>query len=192
MSKQIEQTLDRYRDGRDRLIELMFKAIYESPWLAAAIGIQPKRRDVARRHLVDLGAGAAQAAQAEEVETFIDEGSLLDAWARLLIYVRPRGEPVDERPFNMVRRMIEEMKPEILPSFAALKAAIKRQAYALAFDEERALAALPKLAPDIDNRRRGLRRRVVSDARARRADARPERALPPRRERARARRGGGA
>jgi hypothetical protein len=52
--------------------------------------------------------------------------------------------------------MIEEMKPDILPSLAALKAAITRQAYALAFDEERALAALPKLAPDIDNRRRGF------------------------------------
>ena len=52
--------------------------------------------------------------------------------------------------------MIEEMKPEGRPSLAALKAAIKRQAYALALDEERALAALPKLAPDMDNRRRGL------------------------------------
>ena len=28
--------------------------------------------------------------------------------------------------------------------------------YALALDEERALAALPKLAPDMDQRRRGL------------------------------------
>ena len=39
------------------------------------------------------------------------------------------------------------MQPDVRPSLAALKAAIKRQAYALALDEERALAALPKLRP---------------------------------------------
>ena len=49
----------------------------------------------------------------------------------------------------MVRRMIEEMKPENIPSLAALKAAVKRQAFVLALDEERAIAALPKLAPDM-------------------------------------------
>ena len=72
------------------------------------------------------------------------------------MYVRPPGEAADERPFNLFRRMIEEMEPESRPSLAALKAAIKRQVYALALDEARALAALPKLAPDMDQRRRGL------------------------------------
>lgn len=52
--------------------------------------------------------------------------------------------------------MIEEMQPDARPSLAALKAAIKRQVYALALDEERALAALPRLAPDMGNRRRGF------------------------------------
>ena len=67
--------------------------------------------------------------------------------------------------------MIDEMKPESRPSLAALKAAIKRQAFVLALDEERAIAALPKLAPEMDERRRGLRRRADGDERARRADA---------------------
>ena len=81
---------------------------------------------------------------------------MLDAWARLLIYVRPEGSAVDERPFNMVRRMIEELKPENAPSLAALKAAVKRQAFILALDEERAIAALPKLAPEMRHRRQGF------------------------------------
>jgi hypothetical protein len=85
----------------------------------------------------------------------MEEGTLLDAWARLIIYVRPEG-PVDERPFNMVRRMIEELKPENVPSLAALKAAIKQQAFVLALDEERAIAALPKLAPEMRHRRQGF------------------------------------
>jgi hypothetical protein len=55
----------------------------------------------------------------------------------------------------MVRRMIDELKPENVPSLAALKAAVKQQAFVLALDEERAIAALPKLAPEMRHRRQG-------------------------------------
>ena len=51
--------------------------------------------------------------------------------------------------------MLEETKPENIPSLAALKAALKRQAFVLALHEERAIAALPALAPDTKLRRRG-------------------------------------
>ena len=51
--------------------------------------------------------------------------------------------------------MLEETKPENIPSLAALKAALKRQAFVLALHEERAIAALPALAPDTQVRRRG-------------------------------------
>ncbi len=156
VSKQIEQALDRYRDGRDRLTELAFKAIYESPLLAAVVGINTKTPGHDGPSTPTWEIEQLKLLKRKEAETFIDEGTLLDAWARLLIYVRPRGEAVDERPFNLVRRMIEEMQPDARPSLAALKAAIKRQVYALALDEERALAALPRLAPDMGNRRRGF------------------------------------
>ena len=52
--------------------------------------------------------------------------------------------------------MLEEMKPEPRPSLDDVKQAIKRQFYALALDEERALAALPALAPEMAQRRRGF------------------------------------
>ena len=52
--------------------------------------------------------------------------------------------------------MIEELKPENVPSLAALKAAVKQQAFVLALDEERAIAALPKLAPEMRHRRQGF------------------------------------
>ena len=47
MSGRIEQALDQYRDARDEMSERMFKAIYESPWLAAAVGID--ERSLGRR-----------------------------------------------------------------------------------------------------------------------------------------------
>lgn len=51
--------------------------------------------------------------------------------------------------------MIDELKPENVPSLAALKAAVKRQALVLALDEERAIAALPRLVPEMRHRRQG-------------------------------------
>ena len=49
VSKQIEQALDQYRDVRDRHVRAAFKAIYESPWLAAAVGVEPRSRAHAAR-----------------------------------------------------------------------------------------------------------------------------------------------
>ena len=52
--------------------------------------------------------------------------------------------------------MIEEMDPEHRPALAAVKAAIKRQAFVVALDEERAIAALPALIPEMHHRRKGI------------------------------------
>jgi hypothetical protein len=85
----------------------------------------------------------------------MESGTLVDAMARLLLYVGREDKVGDERPFNLLRRMLKETSPEAVPSLAALKAAVKRQAFVLALDEERAIAALPGLAPDMQTRRRG-------------------------------------
>ena len=156
MSAQIEDALDRYRDVRDDLVERTFKAIYESPWLAAAVGL--KAGDANAR-------GPAEATweheelkrlKRAEIESQIESGTVLDAWARLLLYVGRQDKTVDERPFNLLRRMMEEANPEYVPSLGAVKAAIKRQAFVLALHEERAITALPKLVPDMQLRRRGF------------------------------------
>jgi pimeloyl-ACP methyl ester carboxylesterase len=155
VSAQIEEALDRYRDARDAASERLFKALYESPWLAAAVGIQPGSRS-------QRGAGAPAWEREElkrlklaEIEDWVETGTLADAWARLLLYLGREDRIADERPFNMLRKMIEETKPENVPSLAVLKAALKRQAFVLALHEERAIAALPALAPDMKLRRRG-------------------------------------
>jgi hypothetical protein len=155
VSAQIEEALDRYRDVRDELSERLFKGLYESPWLAAAVGIQPGSRSHRGARDITWERDELKRLKLEEIESWIESGTLADAWARLVLYLRPEGKAVDVRPFNLVRRLIEETKPENVPSLAVLKAAVKRQAYVLALHEERAIAALPKLAPDMNLRRRG-------------------------------------
>src|SRR3954451_19565889 len=98
-SNAIVQWLDQYRVLRDGLHERAFKAIYESPAMALAVGADPQapaRRGPRngtweREELANL--------KRRELEASIETGTVVDAWARLLLYVRPSGEAIDERPF---------------------------------------------------------------------------------------------
>jgi hypothetical protein len=156
VSGQIEDALDRYRDVRDDLVERMFKAIYESPWLAAAVGMKAGDGNARGPAEATWEHEELKRLKLKEIESQIESGSLVDALARLLLYVGREDKVGDERPFNLLRRMIEETKPENVPSLSVLKAALKRQAFVLALHEERAIAALPQLAPDMQLRRRGF------------------------------------
>jgi pimeloyl-ACP methyl ester carboxylesterase len=147
-SRQIVDELDRYRDGRDAFEERLFKMIYEWPWLAAMLGVDRKELGTRGPKAPTWEEEELRELKRKEVEASIDEGTTVDAWARLLLYLRPKGAGADERSFNMVKRMMEESKSDKVPSLAALRDALKRQARALALDEERAIAALPKLAAD--------------------------------------------
>jgi hypothetical protein len=154
VSEQIESALDRYRDTRDDFAERLFKGIYESPLLAAAVGMPSGKRERGAK-VQDWEHQELKRLKLAEIESWVEEGTLVDAWARLLLYVGREDHIADERPFNLLRKMLEETKPASVPSLAALKAALKRQAFVLALHEERAIAALPKLAPDAQVRRRG-------------------------------------
>jgi pimeloyl-ACP methyl ester carboxylesterase len=155
VSQQIEDALDRYRDFRDAVEENLFRAIYESPWLARAVGVRPETPGRQAAETVTWEREELAHLKRKELETLLENGTLVDAWARMLLYLRPDG-PADERPFNMVRKLIEDLRPENVPSLTALQAAMKRQALVLALDEERAIAALPKLAPEPEVAKRGL------------------------------------
>jgi pimeloyl-ACP methyl ester carboxylesterase len=155
VSGQIVEALDRYRDARDAASERLFKALYESPWLSSAVGILPGSRSQRGARAPAWEREELKRLKLNEIETSVETGTLVDAWSRLLLYLGREDQIADERPFNLLRKMIEETKPENIPSLAVLKAALKRQAFVLALHEERAIAALPALAPDMKVRRRG-------------------------------------
>jgi pimeloyl-ACP methyl ester carboxylesterase len=156
VSGRIEQSLDRVRDAKDAMSERMFKAIYEAPWLAAAVGLGADALGRRGPPSATWEHDELKRLKRQEVESQFETGSLLDAWARILLYVRREESVVDERPYNLMRRMIDEMDPEHRPALAAVKAAIKRQAFVVALDEERAIAALPALIPEMQHRRKGV------------------------------------
>ena len=159
-SDEIERSLDAYRDKRDALYERTFETIYESPWTAALVGL--KESDLGRRGARDQTWERAELKRLKrlEIESRIESGGVGDAWVRMLVYVVRDDKVIDERPFNLARRMIDELPADKRPTGDELRLMVKRQTFAVLLDEERAIAALPKLLPDPQ-----LRRRAVDAAR---------------------------
>jgi pimeloyl-ACP methyl ester carboxylesterase len=156
VSGRVERALEAYRDRRDALYERVFKVIYESPWVAAAVGLygnadprhSPRAAAALREEFARL--------KLDEISTHFETGTPFDGWVRLLIWQGMDDKVIDERPFNLIRRLGKEQPRGPLKTLSDLKEAIKQQMFVLLLDEERAIAALPKLMPDAKDRARAV------------------------------------
>jgi hypothetical protein len=160
MSTAIIEALDAYRDSRDGAMEKMFKAIWESPFAAAAVGFaQGVPPPGAPRPIKALQQEVARLRRAEAAGE-VAEGTVLDGLMRVLLYVGRDAQAIDERPFEVIRRIVRDLPPEKRPGMVDLREAVRRQFAVLRADEEGALAALPGLLPGDE-----LRRKVVAASR---------------------------
>lgn len=146
MSKQIVSALDQFRDSTEALSEAMFLAIYGSPALQAAVGVDPqavpsRRREMDPKHREFLQARIA------ELKSKIGSGGLREAGIRALLYVGSVRGMVDERSLEALRRLRQHDEPARL-TVAEFKMLVREQFFMLLLDREAALAAIPKLLPD--------------------------------------------
>ena len=148
ISKQIMAALDAWRDGRDRLAEQTFFAIYGLPALQAALGIDPASTQSLRRPAKDPWHEELLRTRIAELKARMPIGGLRAATVRALVYVGKYRGAVDERGFEIVRRLRRE--PSLAPrlSLAEFKALVREQFYLLLIDQEAALAAIPKMLPE--------------------------------------------
>jgi hypothetical protein len=167
MSDMITSGLEMWGKARDAATETFFLNTYGSPLLQAMVGLHADATSVNRRIGRDAAREAAASQAAARLEQCIDQGGLIEAAVRALIYVRfPEGK-VDERGFAALKQISTELPPAKRIGVARFKEIVKEQYVILLLDAERAIAALPKLLPS--NRRQceealGLVRRVL-DAR---------------------------
>ena len=155
ISKQIVSTLDTWRDQQEKLSEQIFLAVYGSPVLQAAVGVDPASARPNRPAKSPLHRELVQNRIAE-LKSHIAQGGLQEAVIRSLLYVGLVRGTVDERGVNALRRirLSGEASRLSLPQF---KAMAREQFFLLLLDPEAALAAIPKLVPtDINERRKGL------------------------------------
>jgi pimeloyl-ACP methyl ester carboxylesterase len=145
--------LNLFRDLRDELVERTFHAVYGSPLVQAACGIS--QNDGPPRPRPGLMPSVLAAADQEKrrLKGRIAEGSVLDAAARVLVYIGKAQHRVDKSTFEALRKLLLA-HPEV--SQAEFKAAVREQWAILAVDERAAIEALPELLPADATARRAL------------------------------------
>ena len=141
----MEQGLNHYRDLRDAATEHCFKAVYESPWLASVVGVQPARETRAAR-CDSWDKQERLQLKRQVLDPAYESGTLADGFVRLLIYVAIGRGIIDERPFNAIRRIMRDIRHEYPMTLMQLKDIARKQVFLVRLDEARALAGLPAAA----------------------------------------------
>jgi hypothetical protein len=154
-SKNIVDTLDKWRDTQEALSEALFLNIYGSPVVQAAVGIKPDadvspKLEMSPEHRTRLEARIA------ELKAQIGTGGLRECVIRGLLYVGMARGMVDERSLEALRRARAGDAGSRL-TLAQFKTIVREQFFMLLLEQEATLAAIPKLLPPgEDERRAGL------------------------------------
>ena len=143
-SRQIVKALDTWRDTVEAMSEKMFLTIYGSPALQAALGIDPASSRPQRKAAKSVLHQALTDSRIAELKSRIAVGGLREATIRALLFAGMARNAVDERGFEVVRR-IRKTHADI--SLSAFKTIVREQFYTLLIDEETALAAIPEMLP---------------------------------------------
>jgi pimeloyl-ACP methyl ester carboxylesterase len=155
VSTQLVGALDQWRDSQEALSEAMFHAIYGSPALQTAVGVDPQSAPSHRREMDPKHRELLQA-RVSELRSKIGSGGLREAGIRALLYVGSARGMVDERSLEALRRLRQADESARL-TLAEFKMLVREQFFMLLLDREAALAAIPKLLPDsMDERRRAF------------------------------------
>jgi hypothetical protein len=148
MSDFIANSLEAWGKARDALEEEIFLNTYGAPWLQAMVGLRTDHVSATRRIERDLAREAAASEMASQLRQRIENGGLAEATVRALLYVRLPESMADERGFAALKRIGSELPAAKRLGLTKFKEIVKEQFLILRLDEEKAIAALPKLLPD--------------------------------------------
>ncbi len=143
VSSWIVKGLEIFAETRDAMAESIFRGVYGSPLLQAAVGLKAKHTDEGRRILRELACTEARA----DLEADMRRGGFLEAGLRALLYVLSSEGP-DERQFNALEHLRQHAPEKERLTLSQLRDILRRQAALLRADEKKALSTLSKLLPD--------------------------------------------
>src|SRR4029077_15558904 len=154
VSHQIVAGLNAWRDMTEALAERTFLAVYVSPVLQAAVGIDPAGTRPLRKASKQPLHHELLQKRIAELKSRTPVGGLPEAVIRALLYVALARRAVDERGFEAVRQIRRTHGDMPL---AAFKALVREQFLILLVDTEAAYAALASMLPaDADTRRKAF------------------------------------
>ena len=152
-SKAMINALDAFRDGRDKLTEQIFHAIYGSPVVQAACGIAQTDGPPRPRPGLSPSTQAAIDSEIRRLKGRVADGGPIDAAARAIVYIRKSEHRVEESTFDALRRLLLA-HPKVSP--AEFKAALRDQWAIVHLDERTAVETLPQLLPSDRSERQAL------------------------------------
>jgi hypothetical protein len=147
VSKQIVNALDQWRDSQEALSEALFLSVYGSPALQAAVGIDPQSTP-SRKQGMSSKYRKRLEARIAELKSQIGNGGLREAAIRGLMYVGAARGMVDERSLEALRGL-RRMDQGSRLTLAQFKMMVREQFFMLLLDQDAALAAIPKLLPEV-------------------------------------------
>ena len=145
VSHQIVASLDSWRDFNELCAEHMFLATYGSKQLQAGVGVDPRSTLPLRKATKSLLHHKLVEQRIADLRSRMASGGLREAIVRSLLFAGMDRAAVDERGFEVVRRIRKALSD--LP-LSAFKATVRDQFDMLLIDTEGALAAIPSMLPD--------------------------------------------
>ena len=144
-SSWITSALESWGEIRDSTTEAFFLTTYGSPLLQAMVGLGAPGDQTPHRIERDLVREAAAAELRLGLDQKFEEGGVEEAVLRALVYVRRPEGAFDERGFRTLKIIRETRKSNERLSMPQFREMLNEQLQLVLMDEERAIAALPKL-----------------------------------------------
>ena len=144
VSNQIVDSLEAFRELSEKTAERTFLTLFGQPALQAALGVDPAGAHSARKAAVNPLHQQLIEQRIGELKARIPEGGIREAIIRGILYVGMSRGSMDERGFEMARRLREAHGEMSLSDF---KATVREQFFMLLIDQGAALAAIPALLP---------------------------------------------
>ncbi len=146
-SQAMVEGLDAWRVATERLSEETFHAVYGTPALQAALGIDAASPERPRKAAKSQLHAAFVERRTAELRDHMTRGGLAEGMIRALLWVGMARDAVDERGFAAIRRIRDAHPCHRQMSLADFKGLVRAQYLMLTIDEEAALRAIPGLMP---------------------------------------------
>jgi hypothetical protein len=158
VSRQVVAALDQWRAASESFSEKAFLSIYGSPMLQASMGINPESAEPLRKSAKSQLHKQLVESKIAELKSKIGKGGLRTCLVRAALYVgMSRGGSVDERAFELVRRIRFASDDITRLTLAEFKALVREQHFILLIDEQAALSTIPSLLPaSLDERQKAI------------------------------------
>lgn len=150
----MEQSLNSFRDWRDRSMELMFFSIYESPLLQALCGLRATDGPVRRHPGQDPDHVALVEQRLDSLRAKMTEGGPREAAMRALAFINMPQKAFDEREFLTLLKVRSEYVS--MHTLAEFKRDLREQSLMLLVDERRAVEAIPAMLKGHESEGPGL------------------------------------